>query len=85
MKVEVVTSGIPGCSSCEKAKEVVQNVLRDFPTIEFGEINSMDEPERIQALGVVMSGAIIIDGRLVFSSVPKEKKFRQHLQQRVNK
>jgi thiol-disulfide isomerase/thioredoxin len=88
MKVEVVTSGIQGCSNCQKAKELVQNVLKDFPNIEFGEINSMEEPERIQALGMVMSGAIVIDGQLAFSNVPKEKKIREHLQQvqqRVNK
>jgi glutaminase len=80
MKVEVVTSGIAGCSSCERAKALVQKVLEDFPGASFGEIDSLEEPERIETLGMMTSGAIVIDGELAFASLPKEKALRKWLE-----
>lgn len=81
MKIEVVISGVPGCKSCEAAKERVQTVLKDFPNVQFGEINSLEEPERIESLGVVTSGAIVIDGEVAFSSLPKENVLRTKIEE----
>jgi hypothetical protein len=79
MKVEVITSGIVGCSNCEAAKELVRRVLKDYPAFEFGEIDSLEEPERILSLGMVTSGAIVINNKLEYSRLPKEKILRDRL------
>ncbi|HLR22960.1 MAG TPA: thioredoxin family protein [Pseudogracilibacillus sp.] len=81
MKIEVVISGVPGCKSCEAAKDRVQTILKDFPNIQFGEINSLEEPERIESLGFVTSGAIVIDGKVAFSSLPREKLLRSKIKE----
>lgn len=80
MKVEVITSGIEGCPSCGKSVKLVKIVLNEFSDIEFGEINSLEEPERIQELGFVSSGAVVINGKVEFSSTPKEKALREKLE-----
>ncbi len=80
MKVEVITSGIQGCPSCKKAVESVKNVLKDFPNVQFAEINSLEEPERIQELGFVSAGAIVINGKVEFSSTPKEVTLRETIE-----
>jgi glutaminase len=79
MKVEVVISGIDGCSSCEKAKRLVKEVIEGVEGIEFGEINSLEEPEKIQLLGMVTSGAIVINNKIEFSSLPKESVLRKRI------
>jgi hypothetical protein len=79
MKVEVVTSGIEGCSSCEKAKRLVKEVIEGLEGIEFGEVNSLEEPERILSLGMVTSGAIVINNKIEFSSLPKETVLRKRI------
>jgi thioredoxin 1 len=79
VKVEVVTSGIQGCASCERATKLVKRVLEENQGVEFGEINALEQPERIEKLGMVTSGAIVIDGELAFSSLPSEKAFRQRM------
>jgi hypothetical protein len=84
MKIEVVTSGVPGCKSCEAAKERVQNGLTDFPSVQFGVIDSLEEPERIESLGMVTSGAIVIDGEVAFSSLPKEKVLRHKIEESMS-
>ncbi|UOR12112.1 thioredoxin family protein [Halobacillus amylolyticus] len=72
---------MPGCKSCEATKKRVQDVLKDFPSVQFGEIDSLEEPERIESLGVMTSGAIVIDGEVVFSSLPKEKVLRHKIEE----
>lgn len=79
MKVEVVTAGIEDHKSCEKETMLVKRVLKDFPQASFREINPLAEPERIQKLGFVDSGAVVIDGVLAFSKTPKEKNLRELL------
>ncbi len=81
MKVEVVTSGVAGCPSCESAKKLVRKVLQDFPDIDFWEIDSLEEPDRLQAFGFVTSGAVVINDILAFSSLPKETVLREKIQQ----
>ncbi|WP_019412483.1 thioredoxin family protein [Paenisporosarcina sp. TG20] len=85
MIVEVVTSGISGCSSCEKAKELVKKILKDFSNVDFREIDALEQPERIQELGFVNTSAIVINGNVEFSSVPKEKVLRLRIEEIRNK
>ncbi|UYG98172.1 thioredoxin family protein [Cytobacillus firmus] len=80
MKVEVITSGIEGCPSCKRSVELVKSVLREFSDTEFGEINALEEIDRIQDLGFVSAGAVVIDGKVEFSSTPKEKALRKKLE-----
>jgi hypothetical protein len=79
VKVEVVVSGIDGCPSCKRSVELVKWVIKDFPEIQFGEINSLEEPDRIGELGFVSAGAVIINGKIQFSSTPKEQKLRDKI------
>jgi hypothetical protein len=81
MKVEVVTSGIDGGSSCEKAKRLVKEVIVGVEGIEEGEINSLEGPERIQSLGMVTAGAIVINNKIEFFSPPKESVLRKRIRE----
>jgi hypothetical protein len=62
---------------------LVQRVLREFPQVKYGEINSLEEPERLSELGFVASSASVITGEVEFSSLPKEKVLRQRLEELV--
>jgi glutaredoxin len=80
VKIEVVVSGIEGCPSCKRSVKLVKSVLKDFPEIQFGEINSLEEPERIQELGFISAGAVVINDKIEFSSTPKEQKLRDKIE-----
>lgn len=52
--------------------------------MEYGEIDSLEEPERLSELGFVISSAIVIDGKVEFSSCPKEKVLCQRIKELVS-
>jgi hypothetical protein len=62
---------------------LVQNVLKDFPQVKYGEIDSLEQPERLSELGFVTSSAIVIDGKVEFSSLPKEHVLRERIDQLI--
>lgn len=83
IQVEVFTA--PGCGKCGRAKEVLRAVVeaRSDNGITWREINILEEIDYAVRLGVLSTPAIAIDGELVFTALPSEKKLRQALEQRL--
>jgi len=76
--IEVVSAG-PGCSICQKALKAVKQIAPEFPQIEIGELNVVDQFERLQQLNVFSAGAIVINGKTEFVSPPSQAKLRERV------
>ena len=85
IKVEVFSS--PGCGKCGHAKDVLQNITEDegFESIQWREVNILEELDYAVELGVLSTPSIAIDDELVFSSLPSAKKLRAELLVRLGK
>lgn len=83
--VEIFSS--PNCSKCGKAKIVLQGIVKEIgkDRIDWREVNVLDEIDYAIQLGVLTTPSIAIDGVLIFTSLPSEKRLRSELLKRVNK
>lgn len=83
MKIEVFSS--PGCAKCGRAKDVLKKLVGEVGggRIDWREVNVLDEMDYAVKLGVLSTPAIAVDGKLLFSSLPSEKKLRKLLEQRL--
>lgn len=81
MKIEVFSS--PGCAKCGHAKDVLKKVAEEVGggRIEWREVNVLDEMDYAVRLGVLSTPAIAVNGELLFTSLPSERKLRQTLEQ----
>lgn len=82
MKVELFYS--PGCSACSaaqaKLKEAVKEAVKD---IEWRELNVLDDLDYAVECGVLTLPSIVIDGELVFTSMPTVQQLREALMRRM--
>ena len=85
MPLQVEIFSAPGCGKCGRAKQVLQRILDEWDTsaIQWREVNILDELDYAVQLGVLSTPAIAIDGELVFTALPSEKKLRQVLNRRL--
>ncbi len=83
IQVEVFTA--PGCGKCGRAREVLKDIADAWvdADINWREVNILDELDYAVELGVLATPAIAIDGDLVFTALPSEKKLRQALRERL--
>lgn len=83
LKVEVFSS--PGCGKCTQAKNILEEVAKEFgqDKISWREVIMLDEINFAVELGVMSSPAIAIDGELVFSSLPNPARLRSELGNRL--
>ncbi len=83
MKIEVFSS--PGCAKCGHAKDVLKKVAEEVggDRIEWREVNVLDEMDYAVKLGVLSTPAIAVNGELLFTALPSEKKLRKVLEQRL--
>lgn len=82
MKVELFSS--PGCGQCAEAGAALRGVAEHaVPTLEWREVNVLDELDYAVRLGVLTLPAIAIDGELVFTSLPGSTQLRDALLDRV--
>lgn len=58
----------------------VENAKVRFPDLEVREWDLVDHPELGPRYGVMATPAIVINGRLEFSSVPQERAFLERLE-----
>ena len=81
MKVELFHA--PGCSRCAAAREdlkaAAQTAVRE---LEWREVNVLDEMDYAVDHGVLSLPAIVVDGELVFSSLPTPQQLRAVLTRR---
>lgn len=84
MKVELFHA--PGCSRCAAAREDLKAAARTAVTeLEWREINVLDEMDYAVDHGVLSLPAIVVDGELVFSSLPTPQQLRAALSRRSAK
>jgi len=78
MKVELFYS--PGCHECAAAQENLKAVAqRAVADIDWCEVNVLDQLDYAVELGVLTLPSIVIDGKLVFSSLPTTRQLRNVL------
>ena len=81
MKVELFHA--PGCSRCAAAREDLKAAAQTAVTgLEWREINVLDEMDYAVDHGVLFLPAIVVDGELVFSSLPTPQQLRAALTHR---
>ena len=83
LKVEVFSS--PGCAKCGHAKDVLKKVAEEVggSRIEWREVNVLDDMDYAVKLGVLSTPAIAVNGEVLFTALPSEKKLRKVLEQRL--
>ena len=81
MKVEIFYT--PGCSECvaahAKLRATAQDAVKD---LEWLELNVLDDLDHAVELGVITLPSIVVDGELVFTSMPTVAQLRQALIER---
>ncbi len=81
MKVEMFYT--PGCHECvaahAKLRAAVQEVVKDLI---WREVNVLDDLDHAVELGVMTLPSIVIDGELVFTSMPTVRQMRDALIER---
>lgn len=73
VKLEILTTKF-GCSKCERAMKIIDKVIQKYE----GKVNVIktdisDTPDKLVALGVMSTPAILINGKVVFEGSPSEK------------
>jgi predicted thioredoxin/glutaredoxin len=82
MKVELFYS--PGCSECFAAQEKLKAAAQDaVQGIEWRELSVVEELDYAVSLGVLTLPSVVIDGELVFTSMPSAKELREALIRRT--
>ncbi len=84
MKVELFYS--PGCSECTAAQARLRAAAEDaVGNIEWREVSAVEEIDYAVELGVLTLPSIVIDGELVFTSMPSVQDLRLALLERVGR
>jgi thioredoxin 1 len=81
MKVEMFYT--PGCSECvaahAKLRTAAQEAVKD---LEWRDVSVLDDLDHAVELGVITLPSIVIDGKLVFTSMPTVTQLREALIER---
>lgn len=84
MKVELLYA--PGCEKCAEEKEMLRATAEELiPNLRWRELNVLDVMDYAVDIGVLTLPAIAIDGKVAFSSLPSNRKFRRELIKRISK
>jgi len=82
MKVEMLYT--PGCPECiaahAKLRTAAQEAVKD---LEWREVNVLDHLDHAVELGVMTLPSIVVDGELVFTSMPTAAQLRDALIERT--
>ena len=86
MAIEITILTAPICATCDQAKALVQKMVeqgqgaREFPGLSYRTIDVAESPEIATRYGILSTPAIIINDKLAFRGVPKEKALRKKLE-----
>ena len=81
MKVELFYS--PGCSACGDRQTELRTVAQEaIKEVEWREINILDSVDHAVELGVMTLPSIVIDGEVLFTSMPTVAQLRKALIER---
>lgn len=62
MSKQLVLVSKPGCQLCDDARQIILDVLKDFPDVSFEEKNMLDDQELIDAYSEEIP-VVLIDGK----------------------
>ena len=62
MSKQLVLISKPGCHLCDDARQIILDVLKDFPDVFFEEKNMLDDQELIDAYSEEIP-VVLIDGK----------------------
>ena len=78
MKVEIFYT--PGCSACDATHAELRLAAQDaVQHLEWRELNVLENLDHAVDLGVITLPSIVIDGELVFTSMPTAAQLREAL------
>jgi thioredoxin 1 len=81
MKVEIFYT--PSCSACDATHAELRKTAQDtVQNLEWHELNVVDNIDQAVDLGVITLPSIVIDGELVFTSMPTAAQLREALMKR---
>jgi thioredoxin 1 len=85
MTIKVELFSVPGCSKCAEAKEALKTVAEDLGAgkVAWRDVDILEEMDYATDLGLMSSGGIAIDGKLVFPRLPSADRLRQELIRRL--
>ena len=84
MKVELFYT--PGCEKCADNKDKLRTVATELvPDLVWRELNVLDEVDYAVEVGVITLPSIVIDGEVLFSSLPTCRQLRRELIKRLGK
>lgn len=74
------------CSRCVKAKKNMQQLIKGLnnKNINYREINVLEQIDYVVQLGVLKTPAIVINGELIFRSLPSKNQFYKTLEKYLN-
>lgn len=82
MKIEIFYT--PGCSECVAAHANLRTIAQEaVEEVEWCELNILEELDHAVELGVITLPSIVIDGELVFTSMPTVAQLREALIKRT--
>jgi len=81
MAVNIEVFSAPGCSSCGRAKAVIRKLVEQMGDnrLQWREVDVVAELDYAVELGILSTPAIAINGELVFTGLPSEKKLHAEL------
>ena len=73
----------PGCPACVAGRDELRTAAREVvKDLDWREVNVVDNLDHAVELGVLTLPAIVIDGELVFTSLPSAAQLREALIER---
>jgi len=85
MTIKIELFLVPGCNKCAEAKEALKTVAEGFGAdkVAWRDVDILEEMDYATELGLMSSGGIAIDGKLVFARLPSTAKLREELIRRL--
>ena len=83
--VELALFTAPSCNRCAKVKARLKALVAEFgeERVRYREIDVVEELDYAVSLGVLSTPAIALDGELVFSAIPSDRKLRAAINKRL--
>jgi thioredoxin 1 len=74
-----------GCQKCAHARAELKSAAEEIPGTVWRELDALDHLDYAIELGVTTLPAIVIDRKMIFSSLPTPRQLRDALKKRVKK
>jgi len=79
-KVQILKT--PGCGSCAQATTMIKRIKEEEKLkFKIEELDITEHPELLQKYQIMVSPGIVIDGKLEFTGIPREKKLKERLKE----